>query len=207
MDKLVLIGGGGHCKSVIDSIDKSMYEDIVITDKDNSVLEEIMGVRIAGDDDVLAELMLKGYKKAFITVGFIKDNSLRHKLYNVADILDFDLINVIDKTAIVSETAQLGKGIFIGKGVIINTECHIGHMAIINTGSILEHECVIGEHSHIAGGTILCGNVHVGADTFIGAGSRVIQSITIGNNCIIGAGSIVLSDVPDNTKVNGVYHN
>lgn len=206
MDKLVLIGGGGHCKSVIDSIDKNMYEDIVITDKDNSVLEEIMGVRIAGDDDVLAELMLKGYKKAFITVGFIKDNTLRHKLYDVTEVLDYDLINVIDKTAIVSEKAHLDKGIFIGKGVIINAECKIGKMAIINTGSIVEHECIIGEHSHIAGGTILCGNVHVGTDTFIGAGCRIIQNLTIGNNCIIGAGSIILSDVPDNSQVNGIYH-
>ena len=77
MKKLVLIGGGGHCKSVIDTIKRlETYDEIVITDPCFPGCREILDIKIAGNDDALAELKRAGFDEAFITVGSIKDTRL-----------------------------------------------------------------------------------------------------------------------------------
>lgn len=198
--KIVLIGGGGHCKSVIDTLLRNKeYNEIVITDFDIPTGTRIFGCEVVGNDDLLPELLQNGITDAFITVGSIKSTALRRKLYSMACEMGFNIVNVIDKSAVVSEYCKLGKGIFIGKNAVINSDAFIGDCAIINTGAIIEHECKVGDFTHVSVGAALCGNVTVGNDSMIGAGTTVIQGITIGNNTIIGAGSTVIKNVDDNS--------
>ncbi len=198
--KIVLIGGGGHCKSVLDTLLRNNeYNEIVITDHDTPVGTEIFGCRVLGTDDVLPVLLDKGYVDAFITVGSIKSTALRRKLYVMACDIGFNIVNVIDASAVVSDHCNLGKGIFVGKNAVVNADAEIGDCAIINTGAIVEHECKVGEFSHISVGTKLCGNVCVGDDSLIGAGSIIIQGIKIGSNVIVGAGSTVIRNIEYNS--------
>ncbi len=197
-NKIVLVGGGGHCKSVLDTLLRnSEYNEIVITDNEILKGTRIFGCEVAGKDDVLPKLIKNGFTKAFITVGSIKNTNLRRKLYDMAVKLGFEMVNITDSSAIVSDHCKLGKGIFIGKNAVINADAIIGDGAIINTGAIIEHECKIGDYSHVSVGAKLCGNVSIGNDTFIGAGSIVIQGIKIGSNTVIGAGSTVINDVEE----------
>ncbi|MDB4505929.1 acetyltransferase [Saprospiraceae bacterium] len=112
-------------------------------------------------------------------------------------------INAIHKNASISTSANLGNGIMIGDGCIINACSTIGDGVICNTQAVIEHECIIGHYSHIAPGAVLCGNVKVGEQTFIGAKSVVREGVKIGNNVIIGAGTVIIKDIPDNSKVVG----
>lgn len=198
--KIVLIGGGGHCRSVLDTLLRNkMYDEIVITDNDIPVGTEIMKCRVAGNDDILPYLLRSGFSDAFITVGSIRSAKFRHILFEKAVKYGFQMVNVIDSSAVVSEFVKLGNGIFIGKNAVVNAEVNIGDAAIINTNAIIEHECKVDTFTHISVGTILCGNVQVGHDSFIGAGTVVIQGIKIGNNVVVGAGSTVISDIPADT--------
>ena len=198
--KLVLIGGGGHCKSVLDTLSRNKdYDEIVITDNEYPTIDHINNYRVMGNDEVLKELFDNGFTDAFITVGSVKSTRLRRILFDKAKSIGFNMVNIIDKSAIVSEYTTLGKGVFIGKFAVVNMDASIGTGAIINTGSIIEHECKVGDFTHVSVGAKLCGNVKVGNDSLIGAGSVVIQGINIGNNVIIGAGSTVIRDVKDNT--------
>jgi UDP-perosamine 4-acetyltransferase len=199
-NKIVLIGGGGHCKSVLDSLLRNKtYDKIVITDNDLKAGSKVMDCEVAGNDDVLPDLINDGFTDAFITVGSVKSTRLRRILFDKAESIGFNMVNIIDKSAIVSEYAKLGKGVFVGKFAVVNTDACIGDAAIINTGSVIEHECKVGDFTHVSVGAKLCGNVKVGNDSLVGAGSVVIQGINIGNNVIIGAGSTVIRDVKDNT--------
>ena len=203
--KIVLIGGGGHCKSVLDTLLRNNeHDEIVITYNDIPVGTEIMGCKVAGNDDVLPELLKAGFSEAFITVGSIKSTKLRHILFDKASAVGFDMVNIIDISAVVSEYASLGKGIFIGKNSVVNADAVIGDAAIINTASVIEHECRIGDFTHVSVGAKLCGNVRVGNDSLIGAGSVVIQGVEIGNSVIIGAGSTVIDNVADMTTKVGL---
>lgn len=198
--KIVLLGGGGHCRSVLDTLLRSKeYDEIVIADKDLPTQSEILGCKVIGNDGILPQLLKEGYEDAFITVGSIKSTALRRKLYSLARDIGFNLANVIDSSAVFSTYCRFGKGIFVGKNAVINADTEIGDCAIINTGAIVEHECKVGDFAHISVGTMLCGNVQIGEDTLVGAGSTVIQGIRIGRNVVIGAGSTVLTDVEDNS--------
>ena len=204
MEDIILIGGGGHCKSVIDSIRSTeSYRIIGILDRPARLEEEIVGIKIIGTDADMNHYYRKGIKKAFLTVGSIGDPSLRQKLYQEAIEIGYKFPNIIDSSATISDAAILGTGNFVGKGVIINADTRIGDNCIINTGVIIEHDCTIESFCHIAPGTVLSGNVKIAENTHIGTNSTLIQNIQIGKNSIIGAGSVVIKNIGDNVKAYG----
>lgn len=197
--KLLLIGGGGHCKSVLDSILLSNeYSEIGIIDKNENIGESILDISVIGCDDDLSKLYHDGYHYAFVTVGSIGEPLLRIKLYKMIEKIGFEIPNIIDLTSIVSSHVKMERGIFIGRNVVVNVGTSIKDGSIINTGSTIEHDCIINQFCHIAPGSVLCGEVEVGENTHIGAGSVIKQQIKIGSNTIIGMGSVVLKDIGDN---------
>lgn len=202
--KILLIGGGGHCKSVLDSlIQKNEYSKIGIIDKIENVGRTILGVPVIGCDNDLVNLYNEGYRYAFITVGSIGNPKLRIQLFNRVEDIGFLMPNIIDPTAIVSKYVSLDSGIFVGKGAVINVGSRVGKGAIINTQSIIEHDCEIGEFAHIAPGTALCGEAQIGANTHIGAKSVIKQQTKVGANTVVGMGSVVLKDIADNMVAYG----
>lgn len=192
MKKLVVLGTGGHCKSVLDTLRASGgYDDIVLIGESDNVDRIICGYKVVGTDNDLSQLMEKGYKYAFIAVGSIKSTALRRKIWEKVKKAGYNLVNVIDNSSVIATDVVLGEGIFIGKKAVINMGASIGNMAIINTGAIVEHDCTVGEFSHISVGAVLCGAVNVGADCFVGANATIIQGCCIQDGNIIGAGDIV----------------
>ena len=203
--KLLLIGGGGHCRSVLDSIlTLGEYSEVGIINKNkNNYVDNILGIPIIGCDEDLFKLYHDGYHYAFVAVGSIGKPLLRIKLYKMLEKIGFGIPNVIDTTAVIGRQVKMGKGIFIGKNAVINVGTSVGKGSIINTGSVVDHDCIINQFCHIAPGTVLCGEVEIGENTHIGAGSVIKQQIKIGSNTIIGMGSVVLKDIKDNVIAYG----
>ena len=199
--RILLIGGGGHCRSVIDSIlSLNAYDDIGIIDYVDS---QVLGVPVIGNDNDIPRLKDEGWTDAFITVGSIGNTTLRRELFEMVMGIGLNTPSVIDPYAIVARGTNICKGVYIGKRAVINTGSRIGTGAIINTGSIIEHDCKVDEFSHISPGVTLCGQVYVGEDSHVGAGSVVRQQIKIGDNVLIGAGSVVVKDIPNGVKAYG----
>lgn len=203
MEDIILIGAGGHCKSIIDSIESSNIYNIIgiLDDKEN--LSSLLGYKILGKISDLKKIYRLGIKKAFISIGSIGDTSFRRTLDHKLTKLGFDIGTVIDSSATISRHAIISKGTFIGKNSIINACCTLGRNSIINSGTILDHDCKIGDFCHIAPGSVLCGSVIIGDNTHIGTNSTIIQGIIIEKNSLIGAGSIITKNIPSNTKAYG----
>lgn len=197
MTDLILIGAGGHCKSVLGAIDRDRYNIVGVLDQLLPVGTEILDVQVIGDDSIAKELYDKGIRNAFISIGSTGQSSNRVKLVNYYKSLGYTFPAVIDKSAIVGDEVIVSGGAFVGKAAVIISGTVVGEHAIINTSSIVEHDCSISDFSHIAPGSVVCGQVNVGEYTHIGAGSVVIQGINIGCSVIVGAGSIVVKDLPD----------
>ncbi|HLF18634.1 MAG TPA: acetyltransferase [Candidatus Omnitrophota bacterium] len=194
-DKVLLIGGGGHCRVVIDAIKSSgQYEIAGITDPLFTKGESVDGVPVLGRDEDLQALFDQGYRYAFICVGSVVDNKTRQSLFQDVQRIGFGFPNVIHPSAVVSGNAQLGRGVFIAAGVIIGPGSRIGNNAIINTTSSVDHDCVIEDHVHVAPGVTLCGGVFIGQGSLIGPGSTVIVGKRIAPGCLIGAGATVVDD-------------
>lgn len=201
MEEIILIGGGGHALSVADAIlDGMNYEIVGYTD----LTDAHIPFQYLGTDEILEQLFEKGVKNAAVTVGCLGKSSIRDRLFHRAKQAGFQLPAIIDPSAVVSGSAEVGEGVFIGKHAVVNAGARIGRMCIINTGAVIEHNNRIGEYSHVAVGAVLCGDVQVGGHAFIGANATIIQGVHIGMNAVIGAGSVVISDVPDHGRAVGV---
>ena len=203
--KLLLLGFGGHAKSVVDSIEAS--GEYTIVGFSERVLDKNItyrGYEVICTDEELEAMYKSGIEYAFITIGFMGNSTLREKIMAQLKQIGYKIPIIVDPTAIVAQDVSVGAGSFIGKRAVLNAAVKVGENAIINTGAILDHETEVGDNSHIACGSVLCGQVKIGSSTLIGAGSTVIQNITIEEECIIGAGSTVLHDVVAKTKAYGV---
>jgi len=204
MEKIILLGGGGHCKSVIDTItDSKLYEIVGIIDLEQNIGQYINNIEIIGSDKNLLKFKQQGIENAFITVGSVGNTKIRANLHDLVTKIGFKMPVIIDKSAVVSKGSIIGDGTFIGKGAIINVNSVVGSNCIINTGSIIEHDCDISDFVHISPGATLCGGVKVCKNSHIGANATIIQCKSIGENVIIGAGSVVTKDVYNNAKAYG----
>jgi sugar O-acyltransferase (sialic acid O-acetyltransferase NeuD family) len=191
VNDIVLIGGGGHCKSVIDVIEQEgRFEIVGIVDKPELLGSTVLGYSVIGNDSDLASLAKK-YQYALITVGQIKSPSLRIKLFNFAIEAGFTLPNIISPNAYVSQHASIGNGVVIMHNALVNASVSIGDNCIINSKALIEHDCLISKHCHISTNATINGGVTVKSGCFIGSGATTKELITIGENSFIKAGSLV----------------
>ncbi len=203
--KIIILGGGGHAKVLIDIIlISTSYEIIGIIDPRIKESSEVCGVPVIGNDDMLSELYAQGIENVAIGIGSIRDNHNRKSLYRKIKQIGFYTPSLIHLRSIISKRSQVADGAQIMAGVIIGSDSLIGNNTIINTGAIIEHDCIINSHVHICSGVVISGGCNVEEGAFIGAGSIIIQGVKIGSNAVVAAGAVVINDVPDNTQVFGV---
>lgn len=199
MEKIIILGMGGHAESLTDIIEKQQkYEVAGFVINDDADKDKKLKYPIVGSDNELEEIFQSGIRNAAIGIGYMGKSDLRESLWRTLKHIGFSLPTVCDPSAVLAQNTLIEEGCFIGKGAIINSNVSIGKMCIINTGAIIEHDCRVEDFSHISVGSVLCGNVEVGSLSFIGANATVIQGRRIGNNCIIGAGTTIRRNVEDN---------
>lgn len=204
MERIVLLGGGGHCKSMVDTICRQgLFEIAAIVDRPDRIGETVCGYPVRHTDDDLDSLFASGIRLAAVSVGGIGDFSLRERLYLRASRIGFRFPVICDPSAVISPFATIGAGVFIGKLCVVNAGADIQPMAIINTGAIVEHDCRIGAFAFLAPAATLSGNVTIGEHTHIGTGACVIQQVAIGAHTLIGAGSVVVGPIGDHAKAYG----
>lgn len=203
MEKIVLVGFGGHARSVADSIEREgKYHIIGYTDLKPAEVDN--GYKYLGVDDELEKIYSDGTHLAAVTLGQLGTDKVRHKLYDKLKKIGFELPVITDPSAIIAPNVIVGEGTFIGKNVVVNSNTSIGKMSIINTGALLEHDNSIGEYCHIAVRAVCSGTVTIGNNSFVGANATVIQGVDIGEETVIGAGAIVLNNVGNMEKRYGV---
>jgi len=199
--KILLIGGGGHCHSVIDVIElTNKYEIIGIVDTKENIGKNVLDYEVIACDDDL-ETIFETCKNAAITVGHIKSNELRKKLFEKAKNIGFNFPTIISPLAYVSKHATLEEGTVVMHHALVNASARVGKNCIINSKALVEHDVRIEDHCHISTGAILNGGVHVKANTFYGSNATCKEYINIGSHVTIGGGASVMKSVPNNTIV------
>lgn len=200
-NKLILIGGGGHCKVCIDVIEQEgKYEIYGILDKEELKGKKILRYEIIGTDTMISSMVDQGY--AFlITIGQIKSASVRKKIFNELIRLGADIVTIISPHAYVSQYAGISKGTIIMHGANVNAGAVVGKNCIINTGSIIEHDVRIGNHCHISTNAVVNGDCIIGDDNFIGSNATVIHGIHTGSEIVIGAATLVNRNIDQS----GIY--
>ncbi|MBR4381555.1 MAG: acetyltransferase [Bacteroidaceae bacterium] len=199
MKPLILVGGGGHCKSVIEAAESAGYSILGVLDLPEEVGKEILSTKVIGTDDDIPAYVDKA--EFVITVGFIKNPVVRIKLYNRIKEAGGKLATVIASTAHVSKYATLGEGTVVLHHAFVNADAKVGCNVILNNFVNIEHDAVIGDQCHISTGAMVNGECKVGERCFIGSQSVLANCITVGDDIIVGAGSVVRKSISEK----GIY--
>lgn len=187
--KLILIGGGGHCKSCIDVIEQENKFIIAGIVDINTSISDLLGYSLLGDDDDLARLKLN-YDYALITIGQLKTPAIRVRLLDYAKSLGFKLPAIISPRAYVSNHAKIGNGSIVMHDALINAGAIVGDNCIINTKSLIEHDAVIENNCHISTGAIINGGAIIKQGSFVGSNAATKESVRTNEKDFIKAGSL-----------------
>ncbi|MGI4814677.1 MAG: NeuD/PglB/VioB family sugar acetyltransferase [Janthinobacterium lividum] len=202
--EILLIGGGGHCKSVIDVLESTgMWRISGIVERRGSQITRVLNYPVVGCDDEL--VTLRGLCQfALVTVGQITSPEIRIRLFQAVGRAGFVQPAIISSRAHVAATATLGAGAIVMHAAHIGPNAHVGANTIINTRALIEHDAVIGDHCHIATAAVVNGGAVVGDGCLIGSGAICREGITIGARSVVGMGARVLKTLPDGMLFTGV---
>lgn len=196
-EKLIIIGGGGHCHSCLDVIEtEGRFEIAGILDLPNRHGEKALDHVIGHGDHDLPRLV-RQFKNVLIALGQIKSPDLRIKYFHQVKELGGCLPVIISPRAYVSRHSSIGEGTVIFHDVVINANAQVGKNCIINTKALLEHDVIVGDHCHISTGAIVNGTAFIGEKTFLGSNTVTRDGIKIGRECVVAAGSRVMQNLED----------
>ena len=203
MDKIVLVGAGGHAKASIDVIEaEKKYSIFGLVEKSSAGIQEILGYKVVGSDDDL-EKIFGEVGCALVTVGQIKSPAVRTRLFETLKSIGFNMPVIASPTAHISKHSSIGDGSIIMHGAVVNASAGIGKNCIINNKALVEHDVKIQDHCHIATGAIINGDVTIGRGTFIGSGAVIYNGISIGDNCVVAAGLTIKRSIKNNSVISG----
>ena len=196
--RLILVGGGGHCKAVIDVAMAAERPIMGIIDESLAIDDSVVGVSVIGRDNDIKEIVAKhGDSVEFlITVGHIKSSAIRARIANAITLAGGSFATpLIAPSAHIAIGAQIGRGTVVMHNAVVNTHATIGDNSIINTGAIVEHDCTVGDFVHISTGAIVNGMSTIGNDCFIGSHATVVNGKHIANDVVVGAGATVTCNI------------
>ena len=204
--RCVILGGGGHSRVLIDSLQACGYSgSTVILDQDRNLWgKQLLDVPILGGDELLPDLVRRGATSFVVGVGAVGDNGPRRRLFELGVHYGLTPLTVCHPKAVLSKHATIGEGSVIFPAAVVNAGAVLGANVIVNSGAIVEHNCSVQDHVHLATGSRLCSTVHVGIGAHIGAGATVLQCVSVGEGAIVGAGAVVIRDVERWSVVVGV---
>lgn len=199
MNRLAILGAGGHGNVIADCAEQCGWNDIVFFD-DNWRHIKSKNYTVGGDSQNLFS-NLSDYQGVVVAIG---NNKTRFDMLNSLQKHHAPLVSIIHPSACISKYAKLGFGIVIMPGAIVNTGAIIECGVILNTGCSVDHDCVLGRCVHLSPGARLAGGVKIKERSWIGIGATVNEGVTLGSDVIVAAGAAVISNIHDGLKVAGV---
>jgi sugar O-acyltransferase (sialic acid O-acetyltransferase NeuD family) len=202
--RILLFGGGNQVHYTIDIIEKeNKYEIVGIIDSVHPIGTDRYGYKVLGRQDNLINIVDEHKIDAgLITIG---DNWSRSIVYNaiIKQMPSFEFVNAIHPSVIIGKNVEMGFGVVMMAGVIVNPLAKIGNFTFFATGCQIEHDCIINDYASVSAGSVMGGYVTIGKFSAITLGVTILDRLKIGENSVIGSGSLVLKDIPDNVLAHG----
>jgi sugar O-acyltransferase (sialic acid O-acetyltransferase NeuD family) len=194
MKDLIIVGSGGHARSVIDAVLMTNQLPILgVLDicTETHKEEKVLGIPVIGNLKHLEKISPNDVV-LFLAIG---NNSTRRWASVVCSSYGFKSINIVHPLAYISKFASLGHGNFIGAFANIGAGARIGNYCIVNTLANIEHEVNSGNFCQFGPASTICGRTSVGDDVFVGAGATIIDRLFISSRVIVGAGAVVTKSI------------
>ena len=206
MEKVILIGTGGHAAEVREYI---YYHNRLKPD---------LAFELLGFIDVNDELHTKyNYKEPFL--GAVEDHKIRQdvqymfcfgnmiykqQLVKLFKHAGAKFLTLIHPTALIAESCSIGQGVLISHNASVGPMAVIGDFNILNSRCTIGHDSTLENYNFISPQVSLSGNTSIGSYNMFGVNSATIPGVSIGDNNTIGAGSIITRNVAHNGIIVGV---
>jgi len=204
MQKIVIIGAGGHAQVVADILMRARgagqsVEPLGYLDDDPQLSgKAFLGLSVLGGISDLSRI-----KHDAVTIG-ITENRIRSEIFARLKEQGERFAVALHPSANIAPGVKLGPGTMVCAGVVVNPASVIGENVILNTACTVDHHNMIGDHVHIAPGAHLGGEVTVEEGAMVGIGSVVLPRLKVGSWSTVGAGAVVVKDVPPAVTVVGM---
>jgi acetyltransferase EpsM len=189
-----LIQAGGHCKQCIDILLDNSFNILGIFDnfqQPNTIFYR--GIKVVGDYNSIMGFV-KPSENVFCTIG----DNIKRKQFIEEFPVNVNWINCISKYAIISPSAKIGVGNYVGATSKILSDTIIGNFNIINDGATLMHDDFVGNFCHLCPNSSVGGKVSIGNCCLIGTNSTINPNISIQDNIIVGSGAVLVKNITEN---------
>lgn len=199
---LLLYGGGGHGKTLIDLVRAAgNYHWVGLIDDQLTRGSKVLGVPVLGGAEQLADLHRSGVRLAVNGVGGIGNPNVRARVFEILEQAGFTCPAIVHPTAWVEQSARLEGGVQVLAHAYVSSAATIGFGSVLNAGAIVSHDCRLGRCVNLSPGAALAGNVRLEDYVQIGMNATVNLDISVGRGARIGNGATVKADVPPDTVV------
>ncbi len=198
---VAILGAGGHARVVLDCLQLAYGEKLVPWIYDDGLeREEVLGFPIRGP---LEQYLEEGdsIREVFVAIG---DNRRRRTLTHQMEENSKSFLTIVHPFSAISTYATLGPGTIAVAGTIANAGSSIGRGVILNTHCSVGHDCTVEDYVQIAPAVNLGGSAIIGEGAFLGIGVKVAPKVRVGAWTVVGGGSFVLHDLPPHTFCYGI---
>ncbi len=201
-DALVIYGGGGHSKTIIDLVRATgSFRLVGIIDDNLPAGTYILGLPVLGGADLLPQFMSDGVRLAVNAVGGIGNVAVRISVFDTIARAGFTCPTLVHPSAWVEPSAHLDGAVQILAKSYVSSDAKIGFGTVINAGVVVSHDCVLGRIVNLSPGAMLAGGVVLEDYVQVGMAATINLNLHIGQGARIGNGATVKSDVPSGQVV------
>ena len=197
MNDLYIIGAGGFGHEIawlverINAVKPTWNFRGFIDDDESRWGNETDGYKILGGCEYLKTL---GDVYAVCAVGSAR---IRKAIIEKLEDSSVRFATLIDPSVLMSGTVEIGEGTMICAGNILTVDIKIGRHVIINLDCTVGHNTIAEDFVTLYPSVNVSGNVHLGECSEMGTGAQIIQGRTIAENTIVGAGAVVTKDITE----------
>ena len=186
MHDLLILGAGGHGRTLYETARLLGYKDIVFLDDNTSACQEINQLIIGK----ISELQFHIGKVSHVAIG-IGNNKVREQLYQQLLGLGIHPVTLIHPFAFVSPSATLAEGTVVLAGAVVGANAKLGLATIVNSHSTIDHDAILGDFAHLGVGVHLAGSAVIGKAAFLQAGTVGGYNTKVDDYSVCPAGTIL----------------
>lgn len=191
MDGLLIIGAGGHGRSVAEAVLLGdNYRLLGFVDDSWPKLKEIWGFPVLGNADAL----LNGAIGPTLAIVAIGNNAVRERLHKSILAAGFELATVIHPRAMVSPRAAVGAGCAVMAGGVVGTEAMLGEGVIVNSGAVVDHHCRVSDFGHLGVGACMAGGAILGRGAWLQAAAALGYGVNVAAGAVLAPGTALSAD-------------
>ena len=205
MKDIVVIGAGGFGREVAWLIERinqvePVWHMVGFLDDNADLHGKVLnGYKVLGGCEKLAE-----YPDAYVVCA-VGSSKVRAKIIERLEKMPIKVnyATLVDPSVLMSKYVAIGEGTIICAHSVLTVNIDIGRHVLINLDCTIGHDARISDFATLFPGTNMSGATQIGRYVELGTGMQIIPGVSIGEHTIVGAGAVVTKDLPENCTAVG----